>query len=80
MKATAEKSTTTTASASQKSGSPFFAKAGGGDFFAPVKQGKSDFIQTKLAVNKPGDKFEREADSVADRVMRMQGDTVGYHK
>jgi hypothetical protein len=27
--------------------------------------------QTKLAVNEPGDAFEREADRVADRVMRM---------
>jgi outer membrane protein OmpA-like peptidoglycan-associated protein len=28
-------------------------------------------IQTKLAVNKPGDSFEQEADRVADQVMRM---------
>src|SRR5690242_2764541 len=28
-------------------------------------------IQTKLAVNKPGDEFEQEADRVADQVMRM---------
>ncbi|KAF0195069.1 MAG: hypothetical protein FD166_3126 [Bacteroidetes bacterium] len=73
MKSTAEKSTTSTTSVSQKSGSSFFAKAGGGDFFAPVRQGTQTIIQTKLAVNKPGDKFEREADSVAERVMRMSG-------
>src|SRR5436309_11989851 len=28
-------------------------------------------IQTKLTINKPGDEFEREADSIADQVMRM---------
>jgi Domain of unknown function (DUF4157) len=28
-------------------------------------------IQTKLAVNKPGDEYEQEADRVADQVMRM---------
>lgn len=34
-------------------------------FFAPV-------IQPKLSVNAPGDKYEKEADAVADRVLRMQ--------
>src|SRR5260370_1339507 len=28
-------------------------------------------IQTKLTVNQPGDRFEQEADRVADEVMRM---------
>src|SRR5688572_3425847 len=28
-------------------------------------------IQAKLAVNKPGDQYEREAERVADAVMRM---------
>lgn len=28
-------------------------------------------LQTKLIVNEPGDKFEREADQIADQVMRM---------
>jgi hypothetical protein len=36
---------------------------GAGGFAAP--------IQTKLTVNTPGDRFEQEADRVADRVMRM---------
>ena len=30
-------------------------------------------LKTKLAVNKPGDSFEHEADAVADKVVRMQG-------
>lgn len=34
--------------------------------------GSHPLIQTKLKVNKPGDRFEQEADSVADKVMRME--------
>lgn len=30
-------------------------------------------IQTKLTVNEQGDRYEQEADSMADRVMRMSG-------
>jgi len=71
MKTTAEKSShTTSASEHQKSAQPFFAKAGGGDFFTPVSH-SSPSVQTKLTVNKPGDKFEQEADKMADKVMRM---------
>ncbi len=29
------------------------------------------FLQTKLTVNTPGDRYEREADAVADRILRM---------
>ncbi len=39
-------------------------------FFSGVQQKKeSTFFQTKLSVNTPGDAFEREADSVADKVV-----------
>ena len=65
MKATAEKSTTTQSSASHKQAEPFFAKAGGGDFFAPSSLITPTTIQTKLTVNKPGDKFEQEADRMS---------------
>src|SRR5262245_58277563 len=34
-------------------------------------------IQTKLAVNTPGDQFEQEADRVADQVMRMTSGSAG---
>src|SRR5262249_45392120 len=34
-------------------------------------------IQTKLTVNQPGDRFEREADRVADQVLRMPDPTLG---
>ncbi len=65
MKTSAEKSSTTTSTPPTKEASrPFFAKAGGGDFFAPA-------VQMKMAVSKPGDKLEQEADRMADRVMRM---------
>ena len=71
MRTTAEKSShTSSTSEHQKSAQPFFAKAGGGDFFAPVNH-SSPSVQTKLTVNKPGDKFEQEADKMADKVMRM---------
>ncbi len=70
MKATAEKQThTTPASLQTKPVQPFFTKAGGGDFFAPAPPS----VQTKLAVNTPGDKYEVEADHMADKVMRMSG-------
>jgi Domain of unknown function (DUF4157)/HNH/ENDO VII superfamily nuclease with conserved GHE residues len=65
MKTSAEKSSTTTPVAATKAASrPFFAKAGGGDFFAPA-------VQMKMAVSKPGEKLEQEADRMADKVMRM---------
>jgi len=72
MKSTAEKSAhTTPTSEQQKSAKPFFAKAGGGDFFAPARQAFPESVQTKLTVNRAGDKFEQEADHMADKVMRM---------
>ncbi|MBI1227587.1 MAG: DUF4157 domain-containing protein [Bacteroidetes bacterium] len=68
MKTTAEKSIT--ASRSQQQSGPFFAKSGsspqtgaGGAFFAPT-------VQAKLTVGKPGDKFEQEADSMAEKVVQ----------
>jgi len=72
MKATAEKSPTTTPTpATRTSGQPFFAKAGGGNFFEPATATAAPPVQMKLTVNKPGDKFEQEADHMADKVMRM---------
>jgi len=64
MKATAEKATTTAfATRSDAARQPFLTRPGGGEFFPRV--------QTKMTVNKPGDKFEQEADKTADKVMRM---------
>jgi len=33
-------------------------------------------VQTKLTINQPGDRFEQEADRVADAVMRMPDPTI----
>lgn len=72
MKSSAEKSSTTTSTtATRASNQPFFAKAGRGDFFAPATATAVPPVQLKLVVNKPGDKFEQEADKMANKVMRM---------
>jgi hypothetical protein len=73
MKATAEKSSkTTSATVTQAARQSFFAKAAkGGNFFPPVARTATPTLQMKLAVSKPGDKFEQEADKMADRVMRL---------
>jgi len=36
-------------------------------------------VQTKLSISEPGDAFEREADHVADTVMRMPNPTAANH-
>ncbi|NJO15952.1 MAG: DUF4157 domain-containing protein [Thioploca sp.] len=65
MKALASKtSKTASRTATQVVNQPFFAKIGSSGFFAPA-------IQAKMTVNKPGDKFEQEADKMANKVMRM---------
>lgn len=72
MKTSTKKSSTTTSkTATQVSNQPFFTKAGGGDFFAPARQAAVPAVQLKMAVSKPGDKLEQEADKMADNVMRM---------
>ena len=72
MKATAEKSSTTTsATATQAVRQPFFVKAGAGGFFEPVPRAGMSGIQFKMNVGQPGDKFEQVADRMADKVMRM---------
>lgn len=80
MKATAEKSPTTSTPATRTSSQPFFAKAGGGNFFEPATAAAAPPVQLKLTVNKPGDKFEQEADRMADKVMRMPAPTAPAEK
>lgn len=49
----------------------------GHDFsLIPIHPPAAGAIQTKLAINEPGDSFEQEADRVADMVMRMPEPTV----
>lgn len=66
-----ESSTATSKTATQAANQPFFVKAGGGNFFSPVSSMVTPAVQMKMTVNKPGDKFEQEADKMADKVMRM---------
>jgi hypothetical protein len=68
MKTSAEKSSSTPSKTATQSAQPFFAKANTGSFFAPA-------IQMKMTVNKPNDKFEQEADKMADKIMRMPSST-----
>ncbi|HXB95931.1 MAG TPA: hypothetical protein VNU70_12265, partial [Puia sp.] len=51
--------------AARKSG-PFFKKGPGQGFFKPSDHG----IQRKLAVGEPHDAYEKEADHMADRVVK----------
>lgn len=69
-----------------KSNSPFFNKNGGQDFFQLRQKesgffsedSSSAFIQAKLSVGKPNDKYEQEADAVADHVVqRLNGSENG---
>jgi len=71
LKSSSEKSSAPTSTpATQAVEKPFFPKAGEGDFFKPAGSG-APAVQAKMTVNKPGDKFEQEADKMADKVMRM---------
>ncbi|MCG8346024.1 MAG: DUF4157 domain-containing protein [Chlorobiales bacterium] len=65
---TAEKSTTVTQpSIHRKDNKPFFSKPGRDSFFTPARTA----IQAKLTIGETGDKYEKEADTVSDMVMRM---------
>lgn len=77
MFATAEKTNHHPAAVQQKTGAPaFFRKAGEGSFFGNKGNGTpavffAQPIQPKLSVSSPDDPQEKEADQVADKVMRM---------
>ena len=69
---------TTTASL-QKKAQPFFEKGGGQSFFSDratdtsfftKTQSKRPIIQPKLTIGQPDDKYEKEADAVADKVVQ----------
>jgi hypothetical protein len=42
----------------------------------PLFSNTSHYLQTKLSVNQPGDKFEQEADTMAERVLKMDTRSV----
>ena len=58
----------------QKAGTTFFRKAGEASFFQASKSSaiSNHPVQAKLTVSTPDDPHEKEADMVADKVMRMQ--------
>ncbi|MGB4850375.1 MAG: DUF4157 domain-containing protein [Saprospiraceae bacterium] len=72
MKSSSEKSTVTSSTTSTPAVAdrPFFEKADGGNFFGPVNKTSTPSVQMKLTVNQPGDKFEQEADQMANRVLQ----------
>jgi hypothetical protein len=43
------------------------------------KSAPRTFFQPKLTVNQPNDVYEREADHIADKVMRMTDNSVSHH-
>lgn len=59
---TAKQSQPENNTASAKNNSPFFSQ---------------HMVQAKLEINEPGDRFEQEADAMADRVMRMSIPSMG---
>lgn len=59
---------------------PFFNKTGEGTFFSNAKEKEQpffspSFIQPKLTIGQPNDKYEQEADVMADKVMSMDSTT-----
>src|SRR4051794_16484062 len=78
MRTSAEKSTTS-ATPAQVTRQPFIMRAGAEGFFA--RSGSAaPVVQMKMTVNKPGDRFEQEADRTADRVMRMPTPSAGQDR
>ena len=76
MKAAENKTTT---SSLQKKGQPFFDKGSGQSFFFDrtmdtsffrKNQNKRPVIQPKLTIGQPNDKYEKEADAMADKVVQ----------
>lgn len=73
---TAEKTYQPSASRQQAGSAAFFRKAEGEGFFGHQEQSQQHFfssnsIQPKLSISQPDDPQEKEADAMADQVMRM---------
>jgi Domain of unknown function (DUF4157) len=74
----ATKTSKVVTTAPQKAGATFFRKAGEPSFFG-AQNPPSFFnhpVQAKLTVSTPDDAHEKEADSVADKVMRMPAQNI----
>lgn len=82
---TAVKSAKNPESGSKSAGKPFFDKRGKDSFFSAGSRSEGSFfpaVQTKLTIGDPGDKYEKEADSVASSVvqkMSQEKATVSVH-
>ncbi|MHA7058065.1 eCIS core domain-containing protein [Aquimarina sp. M1] len=73
MKTTSKTKNTTHTNA--QTSKPFFNKSGAGTFFSNSKEAEPPFltpsyIQTKLTIGEPGDKYEQEADAMAEKVVQ----------
>jgi hypothetical protein len=76
------------APATSKKSGPFFQKGRGNGFFQPARpEGffsggtvRSGVVQTKLSIGHPHDVYEKEADSVADRVIQRLSQGGGSHE
>jgi 3D (Asp-Asp-Asp) domain-containing protein len=82
MKAAATK----TVASPAKGNTPFFQKGSGQSFFPDAvtespfffkKNNASPVIQTKLTIGQPNDKYEQQADTVADQVMQRLSNKTG---
>jgi hypothetical protein len=79
MRTASEKVSKASVPVQQRTAQPaFFRKAGGESFFGAEKSAPffQPIIQTKLTVSSPGDPQEKEADEVAEKVMRMPEPSV----
>jgi len=67
-----------TKDSSSQTSKPFFdAKPAHSPFYSPAPcSGAGPAIQTRLSVGAPGDRFEREADAVADQVVQRKAASV----
>lgn len=77
---TAEKTSQPAVTQHHSAAGTFFRKAEGEGFFGPKEPNSffgNNFIQPKLSVSQPNDPQEKEADAVADQVMRMPEPAAG---
>ena len=72
MKAAKLHTTTSTNHPNRGKGSPsFFQKKGQNSLFPNSKETATPFFQPKLTIGQPNDKYEKEADAIADAVVNQ---------
>ncbi|WP_298898268.1 DUF4157 domain-containing protein [uncultured Psychroserpens sp.] len=75
MKTVETKTSSTASNQIQKKQQPFFNKGGEGSFFSKSNEATQSFfspsiVQAKLTIGQPNDKYEVEADAMADKVVQ----------